>query len=67
MKAQFKKKGSNEVSANSENIHNVSRPNIDHLVKRIMTERRREKKKSVIMMSIALVSFALMSFFFTKT
>tara|TARA_B110000902_G_C14248701_1_gene565263 strand:+ start:247 stop:522 length:276 start_codon:yes stop_codon:yes gene_type:complete len=45
---------------------NFQRPNIDHLVKRIMTERRREKKNNIIMISIVLTTFGIISIFFTQ-
>ena len=39
------------------------RPNIDHLIKRILVERRREKKKSIILGAISL-SVILFFYFF---
>ncbi len=41
----------------------IQRPNIDHLIKRIMTERRREKKNNIIMISIVLTTFGIISIF----
>jgi hypothetical protein len=62
------KKMSLEVNQDLPDIKNTHkmRPNIDHLVKRIMIERRKEKKNSIIMMSFVLLAFASLSLFFTK-
>jgi hypothetical protein len=42
------------------------RPNIDHLMKRILVERRLEKKKNLVMMSLVFLVFLILIFFFTK-
>lgn len=45
----------------------TQRANIDHLVKKIMTERRRKKKISLISLSVVLLTFAIVSFIFTTS
>ena len=40
--------------ANKNNIKIISRPNIDHLIKKIIVERRRERKKSITLGAISL-------------
>ena len=42
------------------------RPNIDNLLKRIIEERRQEKKNSLIMLSIAILGICVASFLFTQ-
>ena len=42
----------------------IQRPNIDHLIKRIINERRQRKKTNIISLGTALLSFTLIFYFF---
>jgi|TARA_B100000780_G_C20752634_1_gene299030 hypothetical protein len=53
-----------EVNSNNEKVN--QRPNIDHLIKRILVERRRETKNSIVLIFIALLGIGLIAFFFTQ-
>jgi|TARA_B110000211_G_C13947631_1_gene494620 hypothetical protein len=69
MSTQFKldqtsKLDNNETNPSDKNA-NV-RPNIDNLLKRIIEERRQEKKNSLIMLSIAILGICVASFVFTQ-
>jgi hypothetical protein len=45
------------------NIAKTARPNIDHLIKRILVERRREKRKSMAL-GFLVLSIILIFYFF---
>jgi|TARA_B110000967_G_C18767074_1_gene500985 hypothetical protein len=66
MSAQLKKINLEKENVVSKSVKETQRPNIDHLVRRIMIERRREKIKSVTMLGATLLTFAIAAFFFTK-
>ena len=57
---QAQKKTVPEISPKDE----VLRPNIDHLIKRIINERRQRKKTNIISLGTALLSFTLIFYFF---
>tara|TARA_B110000967_G_C18748976_1_gene491795 strand:- start:242 stop:478 length:237 start_codon:yes stop_codon:yes gene_type:complete len=38
------------------------RPNIDHLIKRILVDRRKENKKNLIIMTFIIMTFIIMTF-----
>jgi len=46
--------------------HPINRPNIDHLIKRIVSERKRDRRNSIII-GIAFFGLAMLVFFFTKS
>ena len=66
MSAQLKKINLEKENVVSKSVKETQRPNIDHLVRKIMIERRREKIKSVTMLGATLLTFAIAAFFFTK-
>jgi hypothetical protein len=49
--------------ANKNNIKIISRPNIDHLIKKIIVARRREKETAIII-GVVFFSIILMFIFF---
>ena len=51
-------------AANQKNINITKRPNIDHLIKRIIDERRRQKKNSIVILGTVLLSIILIFYFF---
>jgi len=69
MSSQYKEnkfsteKLSTSHTSSQNNIDDTVRPNIDHLIKRILVERRRGKKKSIILGAISL-SVILFFYFF---
>jgi hypothetical protein len=51
------------MSENTASIIQKKRPNIDHLMKRMMIERRKEQKKNFLLISVvSLTVVAVMSF-----
>ena len=66
MSAQLKKINLEKENVVSKSVKETQRPNIDHLVRKILIERRREKIKSVTMLGATLLTFAIAAFFFTK-
>jgi hypothetical protein len=48
-----------------QNIRN-SRPNIDHLLKRINGERKQERKNNILMMVVGVFAIGFISLIFTK-
>jgi len=50
--------------ASQKNINTTKRPNIDHLIKRIIDERRRQKKNSIVILGTVLLSIILIFYFF---
>ena len=42
------------------------RPNIDHLIKRIVSERKRERKNSFLIMCMVILGLVIASFIFLK-
>jgi|TARA_B110000971_G_C19775346_1_gene392762 hypothetical protein len=61
-----KKKLIDLTDENSNNEKVNQRPNIDHLIKRILIERRREKKNNIVLTFIALLGTGIVAFFFTQ-
>jgi hypothetical protein len=59
-KENFKKV---DLEVNEELTH---RPNIDHLIKRIESQRKRERRNSIII-GIAFFGLAIVVYFFTKS
>jgi len=51
-------------AANQKNINITKRPNIDHLIKRIVNEKRQQKKINIITSGAVLFSFLLILYFF---
>ena len=51
-------------AASQKNINIIKRPNIDHLIKRIINEKRQQKKINIITLGAALLSFILILYFF---
>jgi|TARA_B100001093_G_C26839653_1_gene1019965 hypothetical protein len=45
----------------------TTRPNIDHLIKRINTERRKEKLNNLTYTTLGIVILIIMSIYFTQT
>ena len=45
----------------------TTRPNIDHLIKRINTERRKEKQNNLTYTTSGIVILIIMSIYFTQT
>lgn len=45
----------------------TTRPNIDHLIKRINTERRKEKQNNLTYTTLGIVILIIMSIYFTQT
>jgi|TARA_B110000971_G_C19765501_1_gene388430 hypothetical protein len=52
---------SNNISKNNKTV--TARPNIDHLIKRIMDERRQQKKTNAITLGIVLLSIISIFYF----
>jgi t-SNARE complex subunit (syntaxin) len=48
------------------NENSTNRPNIDHLIKRIESQRKRERRNSIII-GIAFFGLAIVVYFFTKS
>ena len=65
MNAAPKAKISEELSETSSQ-KSMNRPNIDNLIKKIISERKRERKNSIIMIGTALAALAVVSYWFTK-
>ena len=69
MSSQYKEnnfsveKLSTSHSKSQNNIDKIARPNIDHLIKRILVERRRKNRKSKALVLIVL-SIILIFYFF---
>ena len=47
-----------------DNTNKTASPNIDHLIKRILTERRRERKKTILTLGAIFLSIILFFTFF---
>ena len=48
------------------NENSTNRPNIDHLIKRIVSERKRERRNSIII-GIAFIGLTIVVLFFTTS
>ena len=48
------------------NIYKAKRPNIDHLIKKILIEKRKEKKKSAVTFLVCLLTITIATVFFLK-
>jgi len=68
MSTQFKLDQTSKPEQNKKIIdqHLNKRPNIDHLLKRISTERKQERKMSIIFIIIAVIAITVVSFLFTQ-
>ena len=69
MSAQFKldqKPKPDQVTKISGNEIIKQRPNIDHLLKRINTERRQERKSTLVIIIIAVIGISVSSYIFTQ-
>jgi hypothetical protein len=55
---------SNISSQNEENL--IAKPNIDHLIKRILDERKREKKNTILTLVAVFSSIILIVYFFSN-
>ena len=55
---------SNISSQNEENL--IAKPNIDHLIKRILVERKREKKNTILTLVAVFSSIILIVYFFSN-
>jgi len=51
-------------TTSTKNIREVIKPNIEHLIKKIRTEKRREKKINIIIFGTIFLSVALIFYFF---
>ena len=69
MNQQYKKNNfstenfSTPLTTSQNNIDKKARPNIDHLIKRILIERRREKRKSMVLGFLVLSIISIFYFF----
>jgi maltodextrin utilization protein YvdJ len=54
---------STSYAASQNKIDKTARPNIDHLIKRILIERRREKRKSMVLGFLVLSIISIFYFF----
>ena len=69
MSAQFKLDQKSDADQAEQNLGNEAiknRPNIDHLLKRIATERKQERKTSIMFIIIAVIAITVVSFLFTQ-
>ena len=69
MSAQFKldqNNSPNKVKEISDSKKKDSRPNIDHLLKRISQERHKDRKTNLIILFIVILGFAAVSFLLTQ-
>jgi hypothetical protein len=54
----------NETNQDAEQAFNYSpRPNIDHLIKRIVVERRKERKNTFITLTLSFLGVAVLAIF----
>ena len=54
----------NETNQDAEQAFNYSpRPNIDHLIKRIVVERRKERKNNLITLTLSFLVVAVLAIF----
>ncbi len=67
MNTQLKKAAINPEDIISGHEKKVPRPNIDHLIKRIMTERRKERKTNIATIILILSGIAIVALFFTQS
>ena len=63
---QLDQSSSNEITKDLEKKKNTSRPNIDHMLKRIISERKKEKKSALAMMALGICIMAIISLYFTQ-
>jgi hypothetical protein len=66
MGTQLKKNSLNTQNLTLEHEKNFKRPNIDHLIKRIRAERRKERNTSILSMVSIIFGITIISFFFSK-
>lgn len=69
MSAQYKKKDNfslDQVEKIEVDKPANNRPNIDHLLKRINGEKKKERKSNIVMMVIGVGTIAIISFIFTQ-
>ena len=65
MSTQLKKAAINPEDIISVHEKKLPRPNIDHLIKRIMAERRKERTNNIVIMFLTLSGVATAALFFT--
>ena len=63
---QLDQSSSNEITKDLEKKKNTSRPNIDHMLKRIISERKKEKKSALAMMTLGICIMAIVTLYFTQ-
>ena len=56
-----------QPKTNTVTIVEKKRPNIDHLLKRINVERKKEKKSSLVMIAVGFLGVIIISVIFTQT
>ena len=70
MSSQYKENNFSTESSSStptkilNNMHTTTKPNIDHLIKRIHVERRREAKRNIVSLGVVVFSLILIFYFF---
>jgi len=63
----FSTKGLSSSYISSQNEENlIAKPNIDHLIKRILDERKREKKNTILTLVAVFSSIILIVYFFSN-
>jgi hypothetical protein len=72
MSAQYKENNFSTKSLSSSYISNqndeklITKPNIDHLIKRILDERKRERKNTIFTLIAVFSSIILIVYFFSN-
>lgn len=70
MSSQFKIEQPSRPSQSSRTLdeqNNVKRPNIDNLLKKINEERKKERRSSLAMLILAILSISFVSYLFTQS
>tara|TARA_B110001452_G_C15070899_1_gene373763 strand:+ start:462 stop:674 length:213 start_codon:yes stop_codon:yes gene_type:complete len=68
--SQFKIEQPSRPSQSSRTLdeqNNVKRPNIDNLLKKINEERKKERRSSLAMLIMAILSISFVSYLFTQS
>ena len=66
MSAQRKKQENIDSELAEDNIVRNTRPNIDHLLKRINLERKKERTNTITMMVVGIITIAILSLVLTQ-
>ena len=66
MIAQRKKQENIDSELAEDNIVQNTRPNIDHLLKRINLERKKERTNTITMMVVGIITVAILSLVLTQ-